>query len=31
MANLNNDKIKFSNAFIVVENAGEKTNENLTN
>lgn len=28
MANLNNNKIKFDNAFIVVENAGEKTNEN---
>lgn len=28
MANLNNNKIKFDNAFIVIENAGEKTNEN---
>lgn len=28
MANLNNNKIKFDNAFIVVENAGEKTDSN---
>ena len=28
MANLNDNKIKFDNAFIVVENAGEKTDSN---